>query len=65
MADRNAVPSLSYTFAVDDPKVLNIPSLRSNALTDKAHPVMTRLKAELYPEVLAALDAKMEGMTDG
>lgn len=34
---------------------------RASALADKAKPVLARLKAELYPEVLAALAVPMAG----
>ena len=41
-------------------ELLDAAIARAAALAPKAHPVMSRLKAEMYPRALEALDAKLE-----
>ena len=45
--------------AVPEPEVLPRALALARALAPKAHPVMSRLKAGLYPAVLAALRAPL------
>jgi len=51
-----------FTGALPEAELLPAAIARAAALADKAKPALARLKADLYPEVLAALAAPMDGL---
>ena len=51
--------------ALPEAELLSRAIALAEPLAPKAHPVMSRLKADLYPQVLAALEAQLEDLPHG